>query len=144
MRQHIACLAKALAQVQTTEKLHTIFVIACLAKALAPPCRWRRLTRFPGHFNLTVKFPSFFEQLFELIARQRFAEEVSLHFVASLLAQELTLFYREQPYILEGLLEEDFGAITLTVNDVKRVTADKGKPAKRTVSIHNLKRLSVS
>ena len=51
---------------------------------------------------------------------------------------------REQPYILEGLIEEDFGAITLTVDNVKRVTAEKGKPAKRTISIYDLKRLAAS
>jgi DNA polymerase III alpha subunit len=51
---------------------------------------------------------------------------------------------REQPYILEGLLEEDFGAITLTVDNVKQVSAAKGKPAKRNVSTHDLKRLTAS
>ena len=41
---------------------------------------------------------------------------------------------REQPSVLEGLLEEEFGAIILTVDDVKRVAAEKGKPAKRNIS----------
>ncbi|MFQ5432061.1 MAG: DNA polymerase III subunit alpha [Nitrospinota bacterium] len=49
---------------------------------------------------------------------------------------------REQPYILEGLLEEDFGAITLTVDSVKQVAPEKGNPAKRNKSIHGFKRLS--
>jgi len=39
---------------------------------------------------------------------------------------------REQPYILEGLLEEDFGAITLTVDNVKQVSAEKGRPPNAT------------
>jgi len=50
---------------------------------------------------------------------------------------------REQPYILEGLLEEDFGAITLTVDHVKRVTEEKDKSATRDISIHDLKRLAI-